>query len=346
LVEVDSIGALQDIEPYVQLLLPKLPPDILYRAWKFFNAAYNKFKSESAVVIHYNKDDGEYYLHCPEQTVSHGSVNYDLDDRFENYQLVGTIHSHADFNAFHSGTDIDDEVDQDGVHITLGHVDGKYFSASACLVVNGTRFETALENTGLGVRRVTMKDGDPNISAGRADRYMVSLSDEEKAAVDAAYDQEIKDWVKDKVSGRQTGFNRGSVVSYPSTTPASNGNSSGVSSTSTRNESTFVHRLDPKGSGRKGWFNQNGDELNPSDNETSAEKPENETSEQPENWDAEAVLAENDLLEGAELPKADDDVVDLTIADDSSEESSDDVPAGVADHLDEKEEPTIGQKDS
>lgn len=56
LVEIDAIGALDDLEPYVQLRLPKLPPDIIYRAWKFFNGVVKRYRSESAVVLHYNPE--------------------------------------------------------------------------------------------------------------------------------------------------------------------------------------------------------------------------------------------------------------------------------------------------
>jgi len=348
LVAVDEIPMLCDVESYVQLRLPKLPPDICYRAWKFFNAVYKKFNSESAVVIHFNVKEQEYYLHCPDQEVSHGSVHYSLDDRFQDFQLVGTIHSHCDFDAFHSGTDVEDETGQDGVHITLGHVNSEYFSASACLVVNATRFETSLENTAQGVRVVTMKNTNPNIIAGRGGRYMVSLSNEEKGVIDAAYDEDIQEWLRTKVNRRQ-GFH--SVYKKPDA-PSTSSNGSGggtitaggtqrstTSFSAAKPEHTYTYRLDPAGSNRMGWFNDTGEELNPAD--TGAKPAESNGSTQTEssdsaapaseNWDADAVLAQNDLL-GSEVAASaadfsetaykadkgqDQDLIDLTVVDDA-----------------------------
>ena len=325
LVEVDEIKMLGELSPYVELRLPKLPPDIIYKAWKFFNLVFDKYHSESAVVIHYNPENQTYYLHCPDQVVSHGSVNYDLDDRFENYQLVGTIHSHCDFSAFHSGIDVDDEVDQDGVHITLGHVNTKQFSASGCLVVNGTRFELELENAALGVRRVTMQDATrhPNIvPLNHQNRYMVSLSDEEIAQIDATYLADIREWVSQRVSTRGGGAFRNTA---PKNNTNSQGTQQGTQQSLAKNEVAYTYRTDPSGkTAEKGWFNDAGERLN---QETAAVA---ETDE----WDAEAILRENDLLDdgnlfsedqynGEKSDITDDGLEDLTIVSQDELEASD-----------------------
>jgi hypothetical protein len=43
-------------------------------------------------------------------------------------------------SAFHSGTDDKDEVDFDGLHITVGNMDNDLISISCSIVANGTRF--------------------------------------------------------------------------------------------------------------------------------------------------------------------------------------------------------------
>lgn len=279
LVEVDKISILEDPEPYVELQLPKLPPDIIYRSRKFFAAVLKEHRGESAVVIHYNPQTQQYYLHCPEQSVTYSSVNYDLEDRFEDYQLVGTIHSHCDFNAFHSGTDIHDEEDQDGLHITLGHVNSENFSASGSLVVNGTRFSVALENAALGVVPVTHSGAvrNPHVSLESQNRYQVNLSDEEKAQIDATWDADIASWVGEQV--RKSGGFLG-------------------------------------GGGRSNYYSQNNSwqstqraaPVDPGPDEDDAD------------WDAEAVLRDNDLWVDAEdgfNEDLDDDLADLTLVEGS-----------------------------
>jgi hypothetical protein len=77
----------------------------------------------------------------PKQRVSGAGIDYDRDSvSLEGYDLIGTIHSHANFSAFHSGTDHDDETSFDGLHITFGHVASDDFSISASIMSNGQRF--------------------------------------------------------------------------------------------------------------------------------------------------------------------------------------------------------------
>lgn len=128
------------VEPYINMNLPKLPQEVIYNALLFFRKVYNKFRAEAIVLLAYNEAKEEYKLFCPKQKVSGGHIDYDRDlsERLttlrENededwrellesgYTRVGTIHSHCNFQAFHSGTDTEDESSFNGVHITLGHV--------------------------------------------------------------------------------------------------------------------------------------------------------------------------------------------------------------------------------
>jgi len=375
LVEVDSISMLGDLEPYVQLRLPKLPPDIICRAYKFFGEVYKSHHSEAAVTLHYNPQDQTYYMHCPEQQVSHAAVHYDLDDRFENYQLVGTIHSHCDFGAFHSGTDIHDELDQDGVHITLGHVNTKYFSASGSLVVNGTRFEVELEHAALGVRRVTMQDAvkNPNIvPLHHQNRYEISLTEEEISVVDATYGDEIKEWVRTRVNKQNygggnvgRGWTGGGGASGGSGGGGTNAHTTTQTQTSTPSgtDTTFTWRFDPtnKVENRKGWFNDKGVEMNPTGEPTQTTTT--EVAESVEEWDADKILEDHDLLDSSEVesgdidfseqaynqekgeendPDFDEDLADLTLKD---EDEIPDAEVAEANNEDKKEEEKGEEKD-
>lgn len=102
---------------------------------------------------------------CPKQKVTGASVNYgeehtgerisDIvkeiraadpmveecgDDYSHQYMHVCSIHSHPDFNAYHSGVDDRDEFVWDGLHLTIGGVMKEDFEISASLTLQGSRF--------------------------------------------------------------------------------------------------------------------------------------------------------------------------------------------------------------
>lgn len=135
----------KEVRKSVKMRLPTIPGEIVFRAWRFFANVYKKYRSESAVLLLYDKTQKKYELWTPKQDVSGGSVDYVIknirDEVPDNWQIVGTIHSHCDFEAFHSGVDVDDEKDMDGLHITIGHVNGSDFSFISSIVANGCRFE-------------------------------------------------------------------------------------------------------------------------------------------------------------------------------------------------------------
>ena len=128
------------------------------RTLLFFRAVYKKYHSEAEVQLHYNSGSSEFLLHCPEQQVTGASVKYSSKERFEGFQLIGTIHSHSDFGASHSGIDQSDERYFDGLHITIGHVDQPYFTISCSMMVNGQRFTFEPEEVIIGVKKVDWKE--------------------------------------------------------------------------------------------------------------------------------------------------------------------------------------------
>jgi len=156
LVKVDKASFLREIAETALWNPPPVPAKLIAQSLLFFRTVYKKYHDESAIMLHYNPTTKQYALVCPEQTVGPGSVEYDSSDRIDNdYLLVGSIHSHCGFGAFHSGVDRSDEETFDGLHITIGHVDRKHFTFVASLVVNGRRFPYFdLEEVAEGVVRV------------------------------------------------------------------------------------------------------------------------------------------------------------------------------------------------
>ena len=164
-VPVENIAFLQDLnaESFIECTLPKIPTKHVWRIKKFFKDVVAKHHSEAATILFFNKETKEFKIHVPTQRVSHGSVKYKIEsasniEGMEGFLCVGTIHSHCDFNAFHSGTDIEDEEDFDGLHVTFGHNHLEEFSISASIVVNGHRLQIDPLEVLDGIEPVTTKD--------------------------------------------------------------------------------------------------------------------------------------------------------------------------------------------
>lgn len=145
IVPVKQIAILEEQKAEIKLKLPTLSAVMLTKVWRFFQAVFKENNSEAAVLLHYSPTLG-WEMTVPVQTATFSHVDYKMTDRLNGYVFVGTMHSHSSMSAFHSGTDIGDEAQVDGVHITLGHLnEPDQFSMDAEVVVNGTRSMLSLD---------------------------------------------------------------------------------------------------------------------------------------------------------------------------------------------------------
>lgn len=143
LVKVDHIGMGEEIGEYATMNLPKIKPNIIGKVLGLFKMVYAEHRSECGVIMNLKSHPEKPTLKkidytLPHQRVSGSRCKYEIVIN-PNYINCGTIHSHCDFGAFHSGTDENDERFFDGLHITIGHVDTDRPSISVCIVVNGKR---------------------------------------------------------------------------------------------------------------------------------------------------------------------------------------------------------------
>lgn len=146
-IPVEAVAPLEDYTPTDTSIghnLAKIDASLCYKVKTFFAKVVAKYNAESCVVLFYNADTEDYALVVPQQAVAHGGVKYHRGglthmQELAGYVPVGTIHSHCDFQAFHSGTDDRDEEDWDGLHITFGHNDQEEFTISASIVMNAKR---------------------------------------------------------------------------------------------------------------------------------------------------------------------------------------------------------------
>lgn len=140
LTKVDKISILNELKPWAKMDLPKIPGNYAAKIISFFKAVVDKFGGEANVLLYYNDQEKKYKLSIPKQEVSGAACDYETEGtNIPEYNLIGTIHSHARMSAFHSGADDNDEKNFDGLHITIGHLTDDFPSISASIVVNGFR---------------------------------------------------------------------------------------------------------------------------------------------------------------------------------------------------------------
>ena len=146
-VKSDEVAGLAELEEEATLKVPPLPLELFRRVEAFFAAVFEKFKSEAVVLLVCNPALREWRVVVPRQLVRGLRVSYDLDTlppAPDGFELFGTIHSHADIGAFHSGTDDHDEIHFDGLHITIGNLDKPSRSYACRWMLAGRAFTTSL----------------------------------------------------------------------------------------------------------------------------------------------------------------------------------------------------------
>jgi len=140
---VRNLNHLKPIKTYGKMNIPKIPLSEFAKVVKFFHDVYCKLKTECMVLLYYNYQEKKLDIRAPEyQHVTSGSITYQTKPPTgDGYILIGSIHSHGSMGAFHSSRDKSDEMDFDGLHITLGEFDEDdyYFNFSSELVIAGNR---------------------------------------------------------------------------------------------------------------------------------------------------------------------------------------------------------------
>jgi hypothetical protein len=137
-VPAPGIPWLEPQEAGVKLSAPPLPTELLLQAVAFFRAVYERYRSEAVALLAWREGANAYELAIPHQTVGGGHCDYEVQDFPAGLTRLGTIHSHAGLEAFHSERDDVDERHEDGFHLTVGNIDGD-LTLSCSVVVQGYR---------------------------------------------------------------------------------------------------------------------------------------------------------------------------------------------------------------
>lgn len=184
-VPVTEISILNSIKKTAKLHIDPIPKEQVVKIFNFFRQVYEKHKSEGNVLLFYDQEKKEHIPYVPKQEVGGASVQYNKAVQMEGCVMLGTIHSHANFSAFHSGVDDADEKTFDGLHITFGNVMDATPSISASIVSNGVRFPVDPEQYLTGVKKTKESVEQSKISIPTTKVYrMVDgklVEDEEKS---------------------------------------------------------------------------------------------------------------------------------------------------------------------
>jgi hypothetical protein len=145
LVPLAESPTLPEGTPALWAEIPKLPNALIGQALSFFTAIYDKNHSEAMVDLTWHPEHG-YRLFVPPQTAHGGGVKALRNPEHYVGQIVGTMHSHCNFSAFHSHTDTGDADKHDGLHITIGDVKKDKPSIAIMISVAGIRWNLDLED--------------------------------------------------------------------------------------------------------------------------------------------------------------------------------------------------------
>lgn len=135
-----KLGVLDSHEENLELQLPKkVPYKIFLESLGFFREIYRRHKTEAEALLYWDENNKEYVLAVKDQKTERWDLVAEVGRNPEGLIRIGTLHSHGDLWAFHSGIDDEDEEYDDGLHITFGEV-MQIPSVSCSVVVGGKRF--------------------------------------------------------------------------------------------------------------------------------------------------------------------------------------------------------------
>lgn len=159
--KVRGLNWLMPEQESARLQLPPIPATVLAEIVAFFREVFRLHRAEAVVLLYFNQEDGRYELKIPKQQVAGGHCRYEIGPTPPGWVRVGTIHSHAAADAFHSELDDEDERHDDGLHMTVGNLDGDA-SVVCSLVVDGRRFpldpSDVLDNASQGPPSVEIRE--------------------------------------------------------------------------------------------------------------------------------------------------------------------------------------------
>lgn len=159
-VHTDFLPMLKPIQEFAEYLLPPMNAHLVMQIWIFFRRVYELHHTEAHLFMVWDVTHKTFGLIAGEQVVSSAHCRSEKPlQTADDLLFIGTVHSHGNMSASHSGQDQRDEEHWDGVHLTFGRVNSERVDIVASLVVNGRRFSLPPERVLEGVLYHEAKPG-------------------------------------------------------------------------------------------------------------------------------------------------------------------------------------------
>ena len=119
-------------QPFLKLSYPRIPRRLMELVIGFFDLIGERYASEAAVLIAWNRTTNDVEIIVPDQVGLVGStwngnpypmeLEYKVPSLPPHLLLLGDIHSHVDGPAYASYMDKSDEVYRPGLHLVIGRI--------------------------------------------------------------------------------------------------------------------------------------------------------------------------------------------------------------------------------
>jgi hypothetical protein len=134
---------------------PKMPPEMWQGVLAFLKWVYDTTHSEAQVRLYMNTKENTWKAWAYPQEASTGMSAREMDTKdakkqreqfkdSDGWTYFGTVHSHCSCSAFQSGTDEANEANQDGLHVTIGHLDKAHYDLDARFYRSQMKFKPDL----------------------------------------------------------------------------------------------------------------------------------------------------------------------------------------------------------
>jgi proteasome lid subunit RPN8/RPN11 len=149
-------GVLEEQEPFLRPRFPKIPQDLFELTVGFFDRVAERQNSEAAVLLLWDRQCEQVRLVVPPQKATmhrtydgRGTpigVHYDLPlDLPTDWIPFGDIHSHVNYPAYASATDVEDEIHAAGLHVVVGRIHREPPEVHVEAVVDRQRFRMTFD---------------------------------------------------------------------------------------------------------------------------------------------------------------------------------------------------------
>ena len=148
----------------------KISSDLWRTGLAFMKWTYDTYHAEAQLRLFYNETTKEWKMQVFPQQIYSGlytkelANHPDIDKLFkevgDGFLQFGTLHHHCNASAFQSGTDLNDEKDQNGIHITVGSLDSDSADFHYRVVYRGFQYP---RTPGKG-NKISLADWFENIS--------------------------------------------------------------------------------------------------------------------------------------------------------------------------------------